>query len=114
MKKNFNLKLTLALVSLFVSLILIVVGNKNNYCLSFGFILMGVALALYTMSKSEELDKYLIEIKNAMEETDPQETFTLNQLEKDRKKINKQKASLNSVFYITAVLLVIVGFYFMF
>ena len=114
MKNKFNLKLTLSLVSLFISLILIIVGNKNNYCLSFGFILMGVALGLYALYKSEAIDNVLVEINNDIEETDVTDAFTLQELFKERKKFTKQKRNLNFTFYLCAILLVVVGFSFLF
>lgn len=114
MKKNFNLKLTISLVSLFISFLLIVIGNKNEYCLSFGFILMGISLALFAISRGETLDKIIIDINNEIEETDIQDAYTLNELYKERKKLKKQKNSMNFSFYLCAFLMVVVGFSFMF
>ena len=114
MKKKFNLKLTLSLVSFFISLLLIILGNKNNYCLSFGFILLGVAIAVYAMNKSEQIDKVILEISNDIGETKPDNTFELQQLSKEMKKFKKQKRNLNFSFYLCATLLVVVGFTFMF
>jgi len=114
MKKKLNLKLTACLVSLFVSLLLIILGNKNNYCLSFGFILMGAALALYAMNKGEQIDSSIIEVANEIEETPIENVFAQQQLAIEMKKLKKQKSKLNITFYLCAALLVIVGFSFMF
>ena len=114
MKKNFNLKLTLSLVSLFVSLLLIILGNKNTYCLSFGFILLGIALAIYAMNKAEQIDSAIIEVANEIEETPIENVFAQQELAIEMKKYKKQKSKLNVTFYLCAVLLVIVGITFMF
>jgi len=113
MKKNFNYKLTISLVSLFISLLLIILGNKNNYCLSFGFILMGVAIAFYALFKTEKLDSALIEVNNDIQNASNEDTFVLQQLAKEQRKLIKMKKRLGFVFYSCATLLVIVGFTFM-
>ena len=110
---KFNLKLTISLVSLFVSLLLIIIGNKNNYCLSFGFILMGVAIAFYAMFKTEKFNETLLEINNDIEELDKEDEFELKQLNRERKRFTAQKRRFNFTFYLCAFLLVIVGFSFM-
>ena len=113
MKFKFNYKLTISLVSLFVSFLLIILGNKNRYCLSFGFILMGVAIAFYAIYKTEKFNETIIEISNEIEETNEEDTFSLTQLNKERKRFVSQKKRFNFVFYLCAFLLVIVGFSFM-
>lgn len=113
MKNKFNLKLTLSLVSLFISLILVIVGNKNKYCLSFGFILMGIAIALYAMYQTDRINKALIDVNNEIEESANNE-FTVKQLYKEVAFLNKKRRRLNFVFYLCASLLVLVGFTFAF
>lgn len=113
MKFKFNYKLTISLVSLFVSFLLIILGSKNKYCLSFGFILMGVAIAFYAIYKTEKFNETIIEISNEIEETNEEDTFSLTQLNKERKRFVSQKKRFNFVFYLCAFLLVIVGFSFM-
>ena len=112
MKKKFNYKLTISLVSLFISLLLIIIGNKNNYCLSFGFILMGVAIAFYAMHKTETFNDTLVEINNDLQQTEEENVFAIKELEKERKRFIRQKRRFNFTFYLCAVLLVIVGFTF--
>ena len=113
MKKNFNFKLTASLVSLFISFLLIVIGNKSKYCLSFGFILMSVALVFYILNRNENIDNALIEITNEIEESDIQDAYTLNELYKEKTKLIKQKRRTNFTFYLCAFLLLVVGFGFM-
>ena len=113
MKKNFNYKLTISLVSLFIGLLLIILGNKNKYCLSFGFILMGAAIAFYAMQKTDKFNATIVEINNDIQQLDSEDTYTHQQLEKEKRKFVKQKQRLNFTFYLCAVLLVIVGVTFM-
>ena len=96
-----------------MSLLLIIIGNKNNYCLSFGFILMGVAIAFYAIYKTEKFNQTLLEIDNEMEELGEEDEFELKQLNRERKKFTAQKRRFNFTFYLCAFLLVIVGFSFM-
>ena len=114
MKNKFNLKLTLSLVSLFISLILIIVGNKNNYCLSFGFILMGAALVFYAINKAKSIDGLIIEVVNEMDEVPLENVYLQQELAKEIKSLKKQKRNLNITFYLAAFLLVLVGFTFLF
>ena len=114
MKKfKFNYKLTISLVSLFISLLLIILGNKNNYCLSFGFIIMGLAIAFYAMYKTDKFNEVILEINNEIDESDKEDNYTITQLKKEKTKFIKQKKRFMFVFYLCAVLLVVVGFSFM-
>ena len=54
MKNKINFKLTAILVSLFIGFLLIVLGNKNKYCLSFGLIFLAIALLIYVVSKYQQ------------------------------------------------------------
>ena len=109
MKIKLNSKLTLSLVSLFISLILVIVGNKNNICLSFGFMLMGASLALYAMHQTDKINDALVEISNEIEEAGNDE-FAIKQLYKESSFLNKKRRRLNFVFYLAATLLMFVGF----
>lgn len=116
MKKNFNLKLTAFLVSLFISMLVLILGSNNKYCLSFGFMLMGFSLYLFYMYSKEKSDNQLIEIEERMEELDQtseenEETmFALKQLAVETKKIIKKNRSVCWAFTTCAVLLVFIGF----
>ena len=114
MKKEFRLKLTLCLVSLFISLLLVILGNKNNYCLSFGFILLGISIALLAMDRSDLIDNAIIEINNEINEVPSDNTFEQKVLSKEKAKLIKKKQKLNFTFYLCAILLVAVGISFMF
>ena len=121
MKKNFSIKLTAFLVSLFISLILVIVGNKNQYCLSFGFMLMGVSVALYVLYNDEktvqtlaDIDQKIAEIKHdeSMDEDDAD--FSMQELMLVQTKLLKRKKKIAFIFYLFAALLVVLGFYAMF
>lgn len=111
MKTKFNLKLTASLVSLFIALVLVIVGNKNRYCLSFGFILLGVAIALFAFYQLDRINAALIEINNEIEDNQNDE-FAIKQLLKESVALNKKKRSVSATFFLCAALLVVVGFSF--
>ena len=74
MKKNkFNLKLTAFLVSLFLSLLLVILGGKNKYCLAFGFIMMGISLELFILYSNEKMQIELSQINEDIDEVDVSE-----------------------------------------
>ena len=111
MKKKINVKLTLFLVSLFIGLLLIL-GNKNKYCLSFGFIFAGISLVFYVLYKKQVLDQTLDAVYLEMEELDlnnPENIHVLQELDRIRKKTIKQKRSVTILFNLAAFLMVAVG-----
>ena len=118
MKKfKFNFKLTAFLVSLFVSLILLILGSKNKYCLSFGFMALGVSLGLFFWYNNEKMQSYLAEVDHEIDEVettedleDEDKAYVLKQLYIIKTKIEKKKKSSNIAFLICGVALVIVGF----
>ena len=93
MKKRFNLKLTMFLVSLFVSLLILVLGNKNIYCLSFGLILLGVSLGLFIYYAIGETDIAVKQIEEDIDEIDAkteEDGFMLQDLYTIQRKLNKK------------------------
>ena len=118
MKKfKFNFKLTAFLVSLFLSLLLLVLGGKNKYCLSFGFMALGVSLELFFWYNNEKMQNDLTEINNEIDEievmediNDEEKAYVLQQLFIIKKKIEKKKRSSNIAFSICGGALIIVGF----
>ncbi len=108
-KKKFDLKLTAFLVSLFIGFLLLILGNKNTYCLSFGFIVLAGSLALYAMYKINKLKEMQAEAEQAMEETPLEDTYALKELYQLKTKIKKNMRSIAIVFYLTAVLLFVLG-----
>ncbi len=127
MKKfKINFKLTTFLVSLFLSLLLVILGSKNNYCLSFGFILMGISLLLFVLYNNEKLQKQLQDINETIDEVDQLEDessnhdefsqeeeerlYVLKELYIAQKKINKKQKKSKILFNICGVALIILGF----
>ena len=110
MKKQFDFKLTIFLVSLFIGLLLIVLGNKNEYCLSFGIICLGFSLGMYSLYRVGQLDESLKLVDEDIEEADPDDAYTLKELRKIKSRLKKQRRTCSIVFMIGAVLLIIIGF----
>lgn len=109
MKKNFDFRLTIFLVSLFIGLLLIILGNKNNYCLSFGLLILGVSLGLYSTQRTAKMDKLLAEIQDDIEDTPEDDKFTMRELNKLKKKVKKQRRSIVVSFMSMAIVLIILG-----
>ena len=145
MKKfKFNFKLTAFLVSLFIGLLLVILAGNNKYCLSFGFILMGLSLSLFVWYDNEKLQKTLNELEEEideiqqleMEELDEsfeiesendeeldedfdydaeiERAYVLKQLYARQKSIRKKKQSSVILFNICGIALVILGLFGMF
>jgi len=117
MKFKFNLKLTLFLVSLFVSLILVILGSKNNYCLSFGFIIMGASLFLFVWYSNENITKSLEEVEQQLDEVDANEeldeeeqAYILKQLYLRQRNLEKKKKQFAVTFYLGGAVFIILGF----
>ena len=107
--KKFDLKLTAFWVSLFIGFGLLILGNKDKYCLSFGFIALAGALALYAMYKTNKLKDMQKDVDLAMEETPLEDTYALKELYHIKTKIKKNLRSISIVFYLTAVLFFVLG-----
>ena len=132
-KFKFNIKLTAFLVSLFLSLILVIVGSNNKYCLSFGFILMGLSLSLfvwYNNEKTQKMLELLEEDIDAVEQyeidedeemqieteedmlfkSEEERIYVLKQLYVRQSKLKKQKNKFIVLFNLCGFVLIILGF----
>lgn len=124
MKKNFNFKLTIFLVSLFLGLLLTILGSKSSYCLSFGLIVLGLSLALFVWYNEEQTTKSLSEIEQEIdeitsvdiedEELEKERIYILGQLLIAQKKLIKKKKSVLITFSLCGFALVVLGFVNMF
>ena len=110
--KKLNLLLTISVVSIFISLILIIVGNKNNYCLSFGFIFLAVSLALFVADRSiklseqiEQNNRFILDANEDLE--DDQEII---EAEMENKKLIKMRTSFIMGAVVFGLLLVVLAF----
>ena len=121
MKFKFNLKLTTFLVSLFIGLLLIILGSGNKYCLSFGFIVIGLSLPVFvwynnekTRKEYDELSKLIEEIEQDLDVEDQEQMFALSQVYVARKKVERNKHKSVILFYSCGIMLLILGFIGMF
>lgn len=90
--------------------LLIVLGNKNKYCLAFGLILLGVSLMFYALHKSKLLEEEIKEVGNEMKEVDQEDFVLLGEYAKYKNKLKGQKRSLKIAFLLFAALIIICGF----
>ena len=109
MKFKFNMKLTAFMVSLFIGLLLVILGNKNKYCLSFGLIFLAIALLIYITDKYKKISQAIIEVDIAIEETEMEDFDIIMELTKQKKMLKKQKGFTCVMFYCFAVGLIIFG-----
>ncbi len=108
MKRKINFKLTFILVSLFIGFLLIVLGNRNKYCLSFGLIFLAIALLIYVSNKFKQVNQALMEIDILMDETD--DFSVVFELSAQKKALKKQKGFTCTMSAVFAVLLIIFAF----
>ena len=119
--KKLNLKLTAFLVSLFIGLMLIILGSKVKICFSFGFMVVGFSLVIYVLYSAEKTQKFMIDVHEKLEQSSENDEFTedekiyvLTQLSLQQKRLKKQQKRINILFSTTAFLLIIMGFVNMF
>ncbi len=116
-KLKINFKLTAFLVSLFIGLLLVILGSKNEYCLSFGFIITGFSIELFLWYINENTENEINQINKEIDEIDvaddigeEEKAYILKQLYIRQKKLIKKKSYSKFSFSICGVLLVILGF----
>ena len=123
MKFKFNLKLTAFLVSLFLSLLLVILGSGNKYCLSFGFMLMGASLMLFVFYNNNKTENEIVNIEKDIDELEDyynqlddddldieeEVSYALKQLYSRRKKLIKHKKKSVLVFNLCGFSLIILG-----
>ncbi len=107
--KKWNWKLTLCLVSLFVSLILIIFGNSNKYCLAVGLICLGVSIGLYAFYRLKIYDDNIKDVTEELTNADIDDEEIIIGFREELKKLKKERLSLRLSFFICAILLVILG-----
>ena len=110
MKKKINFKLTFTLVSLFIGFLLIVLGNKNKYCLSFGLIFLAIALLIYLLGKYQQINQALIELETAIDETNVEDFDVLMELSNQKKTLKKQKNFTCVMCFLFALMLIVAAF----
>ena len=117
MKKfKINFKLTAFLVSLFLSIFIVVLGNKFAPCVCIGFILLGVSLALFVLFNDERTTKIVQELTEEINKISEDETmdedtkmFMKGQLYLTINKLNRRKSKTRIIFYSCGVALIILA-----
>ena len=100
------------------SLIIIILGNKNKYCLSFGFLLLAVSMVLFALYDKEKTQKTIDELdveiedmenelENLPEEEFEERVYVIKQLYVRSGKLLKRKKSGSLAFYLFAGFLVL-------
>ncbi len=107
--KKFNFKLTIALVSLFVSVILLVFANMAKECIGFACFFMAVSCITFALNRKEKIDTTIRLTNEDLENEEDDEVVYQVQLEK--KKYLKSARRIQFSLYLCAVLLVIVGIF---
>ena len=113
MKKNkFNIKLTACLVSLFIGLLLVIIGNKNTYCLGFGLMLLGIGTFLYSLYKTEQSRELQQEVDYELENYDSnkeEHVAIVKELKRIKTADSKQTKRINFSFVLFAIMLFVLG-----
>lgn len=107
--KKLNLKLTLILVSLFISLILLILGGslKNNFCLCFGMIFLSLALVVFLVGEMQKLSDMQRQMQLEAESVETEEEYL--QLKLAQKEMKKQKKMLIFGGFAFAIILFVLG-----
>ena len=89
--KRLDYKLTLCLVSLFISIILLILGSvlKNNHCLCFGLIFLSVAVILFSVKRCSDFEEKSRLVDMEMQEE--QNDNMLFEMQYFKKGLKKQK-----------------------
>lgn len=113
MKKKFNLKLTISLVSLFISLLILILFNQNKFGLFFGFLLLGCALFLYGYYRSSILKTVIDKTNEELEENSDYETeeevIVYNEVLNELKRVKRMKRSAQITFYLAGALVILIA-----
>ena len=114
-------------MSFFLSLIMLILGNRNKYCLSFGLILLGISAALFAVYNDDKTKRAIEEIDKELDELDleggmdidgdgeedvidnEEKAYVLQQLCLQQGKLMKTKRKIATIFYLCAVLLIMLG-----
>ena len=69
MKKNFNVKLTLSLVSLFIGIVFIILSKYKDWLLGLSFLFFALAALLFAFENAKRSEKLLKQCENDIIET---------------------------------------------
>ncbi len=111
MRSKFNFKLTLAAVSLFISLILLVLGNKTKVCLFLGLFLLGVTLIFFAHTRVQDMKLVERKTEEEIDEEENVDVDVLNETYKELSRLRRTKIKTRIVFYTAGALLIIFSFF---
>ena len=111
MKTKFNLKLTLAVVSLFVSLIFLVFSSKSKVCLFFGLLLLGFTLIFFAYTRVQDMKVVERKTEEEIEAEEDVDVQVLHETYKELGKLKRTKIKTQIVFYLTGALLIVASFF---
>ena len=107
MKKKFNYKLTISLVSLFISLLILIFFNQNKFGLFFGFLFLGASLLLYGYFRASLLNETINKTNQELEETEYVEDGAVDEVLKELKHVKSLKRSTQITFYLAGGLIIV-------
>ena len=107
MKKKFNYKLTISLVSLFISLLILIFFNQNKFGLFFGFLFLGASLLLYGYFRASLLNETINKTNLELEETEYVEDGVVDEVLKELKHVKRLKRSTQITFYLAGGLIIV-------
>ena len=99
-------------MSLFIGLILVLIGTKVKLCLSFGLILFGIGAFLYSWHKTEQSNEIQKEVALELQnyDVDKQEDKAIvNELKRIQKEDKKSSRRIVVCFVLFGAMMVILG-----
>ena len=110
MKKKLELKTILTIILLSIGLILMILGNKNSYCFSFGMMFFGAGCLNYAINKVKNLNKTYRELNDQFYSYKDNDILVISEYQKQIKYCKKQIFRTKVVFYGFSAIMIILGF----
>lgn len=109
--KKLNIKLTLVMVSLFISAILLILGSalKNDYCLCFGLIFASIAMMVYSYKQFARLKQQEAELLQQTQDDYDVADNTIVEISLKLKALKKQRKQLIWGGFAFSILLIVLG-----
>ncbi len=107
--KKFNFKLAISLVSLFISIVLILLSKYSKYCFSFAMIFLAVALVLFVADKVAIIGERINQA-NSYLESDDFNADEIYEVSSQAKKLAKQRISFILGTVVFVILFIVLAF----
>lgn len=91
---------------------MLILGNKNKYCLFFGLIVLALGFIFYPLHKKQQADELVSEIDKEVkhfEVTNEEQLAVLNEYKQAKKTILKKKHRTMVLFFVVSIALVVVA-----